>query len=301
MRDKYRGCMIGAAIGDALGMANETGPSTIGKIRFGYQRAWRVHPNAALAPGQYTDDTQIMLMVAELFADGNYSGERYAGELKQAFDAKTLRFPDAAITAACEHMERMDLKESGVMSTTSGCLNLSVAFALVYEDSVKLRERLAEACAITHTHPAVHAAAIGCATLIRAALSGSSDPVVAAYKSVAQEDEELSHRIRAALMLEAEGISLDGALSAIGTDVSVFQTLPAALFLLRRYQDPEPLLTMAANVGGNTDTIGFICGACAGARYGAAVFPDEFLFGLEGRERIESLALRLHDRYARKD
>jgi ADP-ribosylglycohydrolase len=293
--------MIGAAIGDALGMANETGPSTLGKIHFGYQRAWRVHPNAGLAPGQYTDDTQIMLMVAELFADGNFSGERYARELKQAFDAGALRFPDASITAACEHMERMGMMESGVMSTTSGCLNLAVVFGLVCDDSVELRERLVGACSITHTHPEVHAAAIGCAMLIRAALSGSSDPVAAAYKTIALEDEELSARIRAALMLEADRISLDGALSVIGNDVSVFQTLPAALFLLRRYEDPEQLLTIAANIGGNTDTIGFICGACVGAQYGAAVFPDEFLFGLEGRERIESLALRLHDRYARKD
>lgn len=301
MLEKYRGCLLGAAIGDALGMPGETGPSMLGNMQYGYRRAWRAHPNAALIPGQYTDDTQMMLLVAELFANNTYSDELYARELKKFFEAGDLRFPDGSVKAACEHMETRGLKESGVASTTAGCLSLALPFALVFDDIVELRERLVQACSITHTHPAVHAAAISFAMLIRSAISGSHDPVTFAYKNAILEDETLGARIRAALNLEKEGISLDSALSVIGNDVSVFQTLPISFFLIERYPDPEVLLTMAANIGGNTSTIGFICGAYAGVSYGLRGFLEELAIGLEGKDRIETIAIRLHDAIGRKD
>jgi ADP-ribosylglycohydrolase len=301
MLEKYRGCLVGAAIGDALGMPGETGPSMLGNMQYGYRRAWRAHPNAGLIPGQFTDDTQMMLLVAELFANNTYSDELYARELEKFFEAGKLRFPDGSVKAACEHMQTRGLKESGVASTTAGCLPLALPFALVFDDFVELREGLVQACSITHTHPAVHAAAIAFAMLIRSAISGSHDPVTLAYKNAILEDETLGARIRAALNLEKEGISLDSALSVIGNDVSVFQTLPISFFLIERYPDPEVLLTMAANIGGNTSTIGFICGAYAGVSYGLRGFLEELAIGLEGKDRIETIAVRLHDAFGRKD
>jgi ADP-ribosylglycohydrolase len=86
----------------------------------------------------------------------------------------------------------------------------------------------------------------------------------------------------------------------IGHDVSVYQTLPLAFFLMRRYDLPSDVLTVAANVGGNTDTIALICGAYLGASKGIGILPDDLLEGLEDRQRIELLAQRLHTIYNRK-
>jgi ADP-ribosyl-[dinitrogen reductase] hydrolase len=46
----------------------------------------------------------------------------------------------------------------------------------------------------------------------------------------------------------------------------------------------------AVNAGGDTDTIGAVAGAVAGARFGAADLPDGWLDALEGREELEALA-----------
>src|SRR5690606_34546968 len=97
-----------------------------------------------------------------------------------------------------------------------------------------------------------------------------------------------------------EGISLESALSVIGNGVTVYQTVPLALFLISRIKDVTALLTTAAHVGGNTDTITLICGAYAGATYGKSALPQDLLDGLEGRDEIESVAARLYERCTTK-
>ena len=74
-----------------------------------------------------------------------------------------------------------------------------------------------------------------------------------------------------------------------------------AYYLIERYgQDPD-FLNIAVSVGGNTDTIGFICGAWLGAEYGTSGLDDDLILGLENRENIETLANRLYQRFGTKD
>ena len=86
----------------------------------------------------------------------------------------------------------------------------------------------------------------------------------------------------------------------IGNDVTVYQTIPLAFFLISRIKDVTILLTTAANIGGNADTIAFICGAYAGAVYGRSALPQDLLEGLEGKDGIESMAARLYQRCTAK-
>ena len=85
MLDKVKGCMLGAAVGDALGMPNESTMPNLKKMRYGYRKAYKGHPNAGLTAGQFTDDTQMMILVATLLADGRYSDERYGLALKEFY------------------------------------------------------------------------------------------------------------------------------------------------------------------------------------------------------------------------
>jgi ADP-ribosylglycohydrolase len=59
-------------------------------------------------------------------------------------------------------------------------------------------------------------------------------------------------------------------------------------------------LTVAANAGGNTDTIGLLCGAYLGASKGMSAIPVDLLEPLEDRQRIELLAQRISTLYDRK-
>jgi ADP-ribosylglycohydrolase len=300
MLEKFKGCMLGAAIGDALGMPNESTSPNLQKMRYGYRRAYKGHPNAVLQPGQYTDDTQLIILAGTLLADGKFNEERYAAALRELYARGALRFPDGSISAACEHMIRDEPTLSGVKSTTAGCLPIAIPFALAYPGISEGVERAVRASNVTHTHEAAHAAVSTLTVLIYYALNGMADAIHQAERKASVEDDILGGRIRNALMLEREGADAGTAVLKIGHDVSIYQTLPLAFFLISRYEEPPDLLTVAANVGGNTDTIALICGAYLGASRGIGALPPDLLEGLEDRQRIELLAQRLHTIYQRR-
>jgi len=300
MLEKFKGCLLGAAIGDALGMPNESGAPNLKKMKYGYRRAYKGHPNESLNPGQYTDDTQMMILVATLLADGKFNEERYVTALRELYARGTLRFPDGSVSSVCEQQEKENVPRKGVKSTTTGCLPIAIPFALTFPDMNEGCERSVRACNVTHTHPAAHAAVSTFVTLIYHALHDSPDPVGKALHKAQAEDEVLGGKIRNALVLEQEGMETETALLKIGNDVSVFQTLPIAFFLISRYSHPQDLLTVAANTGGNTDTIACICGAYLGAAKGINALPADLLEGLEDRQRIELLGQRLYSLYSRK-
>ncbi|GLI45354.1 ADP-ribosylglycohydrolase family protein [Methanoculleus bourgensis] len=300
MLDQFKGCLLGAAMGDALGMARESTPPDFQRLHEGYRRAWRGHPNAGLKPGQFTDDTQMMLLVAGMLVGGTYSEQGYAAALARMYMNEELRFPDAAVDAACRRLLLSGEQPGGVASNTAGCISISIPFALAYSDPVDVTERVVQACSVTHTHPAAHAGAVTVAMLVHYAVRGRPDALSLAEKHAGLEDITLGNKIRAAVRLANEGISLESALSVIGNDVTVYQTVPLAFFLIHRIRDVSVLLNTAAHVGGNTDTIAFICGAYAGATYGKSALPRDLLEGLEGRDAIESMAARLYERYITK-
>jgi ADP-ribosylglycohydrolase len=300
MLKKFKGCLLGAAIGDALGMPNESTSPNLKKMKYGYRRPYKNHPNEGLNPGQYTDDTQVMILVATLLADGKFNEERYSTALRELYNQRMLRFPDGSVSAVCEHTIRENIPQKGVKSTTSGCLPLAIPFGLTFPDMNEGCERAVRACNVTHTHPAAHAAVSTVVTLIYHTLHETPDPVEKALGKAQVEDEVLGGKIKKALAMEKEGMDTETALLKIGNDVSVFQTLPIAIFLIKRYSHPSDLFTVAANVGGNTDTIGLICGAFLGAAKGIDSLPADLLEGLEDKQRIELLGQRLHSLYLRK-
>jgi ADP-ribosylglycohydrolase len=300
MLKKFKGCLLGAAIGDALGMPNESTSPNIKKMKYGYRRPYKNHPNEGLNPGQYTDDTQVMILVATLIADGKYNEERYSTALRELFAQGKLRFPDGSVSAVCERSINENVPQKGVKSTTSGCLPIAIPFGLTFPDMNEGCERAVRACNVTHTHPAAHAAVSTFVTLIYHTLHDTSDPVEKALEKAQVEDDVLGGKIKKALAMEKEGMDTETALLKIGNDVSVFQTLPISIFLIKRYSHPSDLLTVAANAGGNTDTIGLICGAYLGAAKGIDSLPADLLAGLEDKQRIELLGQRLHTLYLRK-
>jgi ADP-ribosylglycohydrolase len=294
MRLRYTGCLLGAAIGDAMGMPGEGTPADLWRADCYFRRAYRGHPNDSLAPGQFTDDTQMMVLSASLLASRKFSIGEYAAKLRDIQATGELRFPDGSVVTACMHlMEGKSPEESGVNSTTSGCIPAGIPFALAYREPVEIRETVARVCSVTHTNPAAIAACTGVAMLIHHTLAGSPDDLDLAWGEVSREDPLLGEKIRHALYLEKEGIGLEHAIRLIGNDLSVYQTLPLAFFLMARYPAASELLSLVGHVGGNTDTIGFICGAYLGAKYGENVLPARLVEGLEEHIRIAALAERL--------
>jgi ADP-ribosylglycohydrolase len=300
MLNTYRGCLLGAVLGDALGMPYETLPARrLGRLSApAFGRAYRGHPNHNLLPGQYTDDGQIILMAARCLKDGTFNQEEYAKELLRTYSLNKFRYPDGVLFAACKRMESSNnLIESGVNSESAGCMSLAVPFALAFKDRREMAKALIPVCCITHTHNASHAATLGFALMLNTLIETHDvNAAFSALDSAAQNmDAELFTRLQTAYRFEASGMSVDEAAAVIGTSSSVYQTLPMAAFLCKRFYVPEELLAAAVTVGGNAGTITMLCGAFAGARFGIESLPSELLRGLERVSVFDELAMKFYE------
>src|SRR5574341_581645 len=81
-KSKYTGCMLGAAIGDALGKQRECLTRSVVRRKgliTDYGRAPAGCPGEKLGAGQYTDDTDQMLVLAQSIIDCNgFDAEDFA-------------------------------------------------------------------------------------------------------------------------------------------------------------------------------------------------------------------------------
>lgn len=296
MLNKYKGCLLGAVLGDALGMPGETTVSRFIGVTLGFKRAYKGHPNHDLLPGQYTDDSQLILIASRLLAEANWDPETYAKELLRTYNLNKFRYPDGTTYAACKRMKTTDdLIGSGVYSDSAGCVALAIPFALAYKDRKEMAPKLLEACSITHTHPGVYAATLGFALLLNTLIeTGSTAAAYQALLTAAQNmDQDLTARLNNAIRIEGTGMQIDDALAAIGNSSSVYHTLPLAIFLCKRYNIPDELLAYASACGGNADTLTLLCGAFTGARYGITALPQELIAQLERKGEFETLAEKL--------
>jgi len=73
----------------------------------------------------------------------------------------------------------------------------------------------------------------------------------------------------------------------------VVETLEAALWCFQRTKNFREAILAAANLGGDADTTGAVCGQLAGAAYGYENIPDEWLEKLALRSRIVDFADQL--------
>ncbi|MBF1160178.1 MAG: ADP-ribosylglycohydrolase family protein, partial [Thermobifida sp.] len=109
-------------------------------------------------------------------------------------------------------------------------------------------------------------------------------------------DPDVVAATRRAMQLVANpaSSSLECLVEQVGTSVASAQAIPMAFALLARDPSPQALLD-AANIGGDTDTIGAIAGAILGAALGFEVFVGRGLAQVELASHLDlpSVALEL--------
>ncbi|HJJ30771.1 MAG TPA: ADP-ribosylglycohydrolase family protein [Methanocorpusculum sp.] len=296
---RYKGCLLGAVLGDALGMPYETLPVRTPQP-LSFKKAYRGHPNELLIPGQYTDDGQILLMSARILTDSpRFSKTAYAEELLRTHRLNKFRYPDGAVAAACKKMDKTkNLTEAGINSDSAGCLALAIPFALGFADKREMAKELSAACSITHTNTAAQAAAVGLALFLRTLIeTGDMDAAFNALDTAAQNMyPELYIRLAHAYRAAADEKPASIAAVEIGTSSQVTQVIPLAAYLCRKCTSPEELLASAAACGGNAGTVAMICGAAAGARFGITSMPLDLIRNVERAAIFSELAEKLYFR-----
>lgn len=195
------------------------------------------------------------------------------------------------------------LSVGGAGTTNGAAMRVTpVGIAVSTADPQAFAESVWSSCQVTHaTRQGFQSAALVAAAVslgIDAASSSASDVRALLWEAVTYVDSLPEHgawapdpdvvaATRRALELASTPPSPSPELLAeqIGSSVASAQAIPMAFALLARDPSPRALLD-AANLGGDTDTIGAIAGAILGAAAGVGVFDGSALAQVEEVSRL---------------
>jgi poly(ADP-ribose) glycohydrolase ARH3 len=293
--DRSGGALLGTFVGDALGMPFEGVPPDAIPLRLDMVEA-------RLGRGTYTDDTEMMIVLAEsLIEGGSVQPESLARRFLERHDPRrgygggTLRVfahwrDGVPVDAAARRV--FGGQGSAGNGAAMRIAPVGVRFAA---DPARLLEQARRSATVTHTHPLGIDGAVAQAAAVGAALRG--DDVVAAAREAVETDEMRRRLYTVAEFLREPLADPTEIAEALGNGSTASESVPTAVYAACRTDDFREAVTFAVRCGGDTDTIGAMAGAIAGARHGRKAIPSSWLDALEdgiyGRSHVERLAADL--------
>lgn len=283
--DRAAGALVGLAAGDALGAPYEFAiPAGEIDMVGGGLGPW--------APGEWTDDTQMAVCIAEVTAGGQWNpaaiGERFlawlADEPKDV-GIQTHRVLSQA-TSGAELTERAQAYYHRHPTRAAGNGSLMrtapVALAFVDDDAARAEAAMA-ASALTHGDPvAGQACVLWCTAIARAVTDARLDGV---WDGLAHLDprarDAWAQRLREAEAAPPQRFTPNGFV------VTALQAAHAAIVHTSVPADRPPAhlaaaLRTAVRIGDDTDTVAAIAGSVLGARWGASALPFAWQRRLHG-------------------
>jgi len=311
------GALAGLALGDALGMPTQAmSPQQIQTV-YGHVTGLvdgdKSQPYApGMAAGSVTDDTEQALLIASLLLKGHGSGLNLdASEFSHALlawedsmiERGSLDLLGPSTKAALERVRAGEnpLRVGGEGTTNGAAMRVTpIGIAASTSDRQLFADAVWSSCQVTHaTRQGFQSAALVAAAVSLGIDAGAADVTDLLWKAVAfvrslpergawsPEPDVVAATHRALKLAAQPSSSLEWLAGQIGTAVAAAQAIPMAFALLARDPSPRALL-QAANLGGDTDTIGAIAGAILGASLGVEVFDA---YGLAQVEQVSQLDL----------
>jgi ADP-ribosyl-[dinitrogen reductase] hydrolase len=286
---------LGLATGDALGAPFEGAAPTEtsrwveeGRVDMSGGHGW--------APGEWTDDTAMALLLAESIAE---QGLLDTKDLARRYIAWASNRPKgigfitrAALTGAKDDEDaRANAKtchEKTGLTAGNGTVMRAAPIGLAASSLEEAVRAAHEDARLTHyDQRAACSSAALCAALL--ALGEGSDPIEAAMAQVGGQ-AKLEMVVEAVRERRENPIRSVAGSPEAGT---CWATLGVGLFALTKRYPYESGVLWAISLGGDTDTNAAVTGALLGCRDGAGAIPDRWLSPLRERGRIEEVAGRL--------
>lgn len=303
--DRVMGCLIGVAIGDALGMPSELWSRKKVKQRFGRITGFLPGPDdhfvvKGFKAGQFTDDTSQTLKICQSIIENKGEIDPRAvahsilewAEETDAFTTNALG--PSSQKALLSIKNGVPVEEAGGMGDTNGAaMRISpVGMLSKPDDIIRLVDHTEKVCLGTHnTNVAIAGAALLAGAISAAVESRDWDAILST--AFAAYDEGMSRgndtygastkeRVRLAIQIvdsqEDEEKIMDQLYDIIGAGVAITEAVPVAIAL--SYYAKGDLIKaclLAANLGGDCDTIGAMAGGLCGAYTGFSNIPKEYI------------------------
>ena len=321
LQDRYRAAVLGFAIGDALGFPLRGLPPP-GLTRLHHLADdFAARPRARFAKGQFSDDTQMMLAVADaVAAEKRIDGRTVAARLMWLWqEGVILQPPPAASEAARQLLEGTPWMSAGASLGVRDPSSLSrglVAGLWSESSPTRLSHDAQVLTVMTHKDPACAGAAAAFARAVQLGLEG--EPLPASLfceelaRAAAPSDQELADELY--YLPRVLGWEPDRALAALrrigvpaaqleqdGLPSHVTPVLLTALYaVLKEPKDFREALAVVLRSGGEVDVAAGVTGAILGAHLGTEPIPARLRKHVLYGDSLVATADRLFDaRWAR--
>jgi ADP-ribosylglycohydrolase len=308
--EQIRGCLLGLAIGDALGAPVEFMSLSAIKQRYGAGGITDLETWSGFPAGSYTDDTQMTISTIEgmLAADTRGRERGIVNWQEQVYHAylRWLETQNHAYQRRAPGNTCLTALRSGVMGVVEKPINNSKGCGGVMRTApVGLIFGPADAfvhgmdyAAITHGHPSGYLSAGYMAALIACILAGDAleDAIVRCNELLVAHPghEETLDLVLRAVEAYHSGADVESAIRQLGEGWIGEEALGIALFCVLRFPDDYAAAVIAAaNHDGDTDSTASMAGAILGTKLGAAAIPQEWIEQIENRDQLEELAAAL--------
>jgi ADP-ribosyl-[dinitrogen reductase] hydrolase len=291
--DRIAGCLVGLAAGDALGAPLEFLSRHEVRRRFPQGLQDMIASNL-WSKGEYTDDTQMALLIAESLLQKK---DLLPSDVAQRFRAWARTAKDVGIQTravvniagyvdnpeSCSSRYYADHRES---SAGNGALMRCAPVALFYLNSPdQLIEASRASARVTHYDPKAQSACVILNVWIQAAICRRVRDARPEAIALLEDNERIVwDRLKQIEMHKEADIASSG---------YTVHTLEAAAWSFLTTGSYEEAVVRAANLGDDADTVAAVCGAIAGAHYGYASIPNRWRTQLKDEAQIREIALAL--------
>jgi ADP-ribosylglycohydrolase len=325
---RIAGCLIGGAIGDALGWPVEFLSSASIRRSYGEQGITDLDKKDKTC-AEFTDDTQMSLFTADgvlrylsalKLSDqpADFAAILHTSYLRWLSTQQTPRSEDQAILdgwlyARPElHARRAPgitcmsaLNEPWISSVTDpintskgcGAVMRAAPIGLVFDAEEAFTKGMV-AGALTHGHPSGYLSSAALARIISELLRGESlshalGTTMERLKHETGHEECLLY-LKKAYELANDDIEPTRAIEALGFGWVGEEALAIAVYCaLKMASDSRKAMLLAVNHDGDSDSTGAICGNLLGAWKGLQTFPDAWINGIEGLDILTQTAADL--------
>lgn len=285
LEQKFSGCMLSAALGDALGAGYGSG-----------------------AELRYTDDAAMMIALAEHLLEnyGEVDPLKLAWKFLEAYEAEPWRGYGPGPPRIFKMIRRgegpLELDKRlypGGSLGNGAAMRIAPIGLLYHDDAVKLMEAVRASCKPTHNHPlAIEGAlleAYSVAIAVRLDPSEDADPKDFTEQLIQLPVSEIYQlKLKLIPRLIDSGADRVSIVRSLGNMVEAHNSVPTAIYCYLAEQDPARVIRRAIGLGGDRDTIACMAAAIAGAHRGIESLPESLLSRLENSSRIRLLAQNLY-------
>ena len=304
-RDRFRGCLLGLAAGDALGTTLE------------FKRPGSFEPiddmvgggPHRLQPGQWTDDTSMALCLAtSLVERGGFDAtdqmQRYVRWWREGYLSSTGSCRDigntvsAALSRFVEHGDPYAGSTDPYSAGNGSLMRLAPVPMYFAGHPAEAIAMAADSSRTTHQAEEAVDACRYFAGLLVGTLQGVDKETLLSPGYCPVQGQWERDPLAEKIARVAAGSFKDRNPPDIRGTGYVVDALEAALWAYHRSDDFRDGALLAVNLGDDADTTGAIYGQIAGAHYGAEAIPATWRKKLAMVEKITSLADNLRDQAA---